>query len=384
MAKRQFPGRAVVVLGLGLFGIGLAVGGFGTYVNRLVARGVAPDVAGFGSTLFLLGQLLVVYPADVASRRWSIRHAAAAGLALGAVGTAFGGVLSVPVHYASRFLLGLGLGTAFVTIMKYAGHRTAGTETARIQGILGAAFTLGLAVAIPIMPIAVDIGGPVVPSLVAGAPVAIGAVLAPFLQSVGANSPLVFRAYVDAFRNPRGLALGLGNAASFGLLIVATTWYAGVATRLPGIPVALVLAGFAAATFVGRTWSGWLAAVTTERGAVSRSLVFLTASLMLVAGALAVGSQLFFGLGLVLTGAGFGLPFGPLNSLAFANLGTDPGVLLVGMAVLGNGAALVYPWLVGWLLGVTEGYVVGFVVMSLSVLAVTVTWWAVMYPAPDG
>ncbi len=381
MTDGRLPGGAVAVLGLGLFGIGLAVGGFGTYVARLVARGVAPDAAGFGSTLFLLGQLLVVYPADVASRRWSIRHAAAGGLALAAAGTALGGVLSVPVNYASRLLLGLGLGTAFLTSMKYAGRHTAGGRTARVQGVLGATFTLGLAVAIPVMPLAVEAVGPVTPSLVAAVPVAVGAVLAPVLPSAGTNGPLPFGTYVDAFRNPAGLALGLGNAASYGLLIVATTWYTDVATRLPGVPVALVLAGFAAATFVGRTWSGWLTAVTTERGAVGGSLLFLAGSLAVVAAALAAGSPLLLGLGLVLTGAGFGLPFGPLNSLAFANIGTDPGVLLVGMAALGNGAALVYPWLVGWLLGASGGYLAGFVTMALSVLGVAIAWHRVMYPA---
>lgn len=375
MSGGRFPSRAVAVLGLGLFGIGLAVGGFGTYVNSLISRGVAPDAAGFGSTLFLLGQLLVVYPADVASRRWSIRHAGAAGLVLATVGTALGGVVSVPINYASRLLLGLGLGTAFLTTMKYAGRRTAGGQTARVQGLLGAMFTLGLAVAIPVMPIAVEVAGPVAPSVLAAVPVAVGAFFALFLQQVETVSRPRIGTYIDAFRNPAGLALGLGNAASYGLLIVAITWYTDVATRLPGIPVALVLAGFAAATFLGRSWSGWLTAVATERGAVGGSLLFLTVALSIVAASLVAESPLGLGVGLVLTGGGFGLPFGPLNSLAFANIGTDPGVLLVGMAALGNGAALLYPWLIGWLLGASGSYAVGFMLLALSVLAVTVLWY---------
>ncbi|MFB6296959.1 MAG: MFS transporter [Salinirussus sp.] len=379
MSDGRFPGRTAAVLGLGLFGIGLGVGGFGTYVDALVARGVAPDAAGFGSTLFLLGQLLVVYPADVSSRRWSIRHTAAGGLALAVVGTALGGVLSVPVNYGARLLLGLGMGTAFLAAMKYAGRRTAGSVTARVQGVLGATFTLGLAVAIPAMPAAVDVAGPFGASLVAAGPVAVGAAFAPFLPSAGTNDPVPFGAYVDAFGSPTGLALGLGNAASYGLLVVATTWYTGVATQLPGVPVTLVLAGFAVATFVGRTWSGWLTVITTERGATGGALLFLAGALAVVAAALSVESTLLLGVGFVLTGAGFGLPFGPLNSLAFANLGTDPGVLLVGMAALGNGAALLYPWLVGWLLDASGGYVAGFVLMALSVLAVALGWRRVMY-----
>ena len=94
----------------------------------------------------------------------------------------------------------------------------------------------------------------------------------------------------------------------------------------------------------------------------------------LVAVGLRVDAAPLLVVALVLTGFGFGLPFGPLFSLAFARVGSDAGVLLVGMTALGNAAALAYPWLVGWLLGVTDGYVVGFAVMSLSVLAVTALW----------
>ncbi|MEF8783357.1 MAG: MFS transporter [Haloarculaceae archaeon] len=325
------PRRAVAVLGIGLFGVGLAVGGFGVYVNRLIAGGVAPGVAGLGSSLFLLGQLAVV-------------------------------------NYAARLILGFGLGTTFLTAMKYAGRRTTTGDTARLQGVLGATFTLGLAVGIPVMPPAVEVFGPVAPSVAAAVPVAAGALFAPSLTPVQSNGHRPFGAYVDAFGNPTSLALGLANAASYGLLIVATTWYTDVLAGIPTMPVALVLAGFAAATFVGRTGSGWLTAVTTERGAVGGSLLFLAGALALVAGALWAGSVPFLAVGLVLTGASFGLPFGPLNSLAFANLG--------------NGAALVYPWLVGWLLSMTQGYVVGFVVMALSVLAVAALWRWVMSPTP--
>jgi len=47
-----------------------------------------------------------------------------------------------------------------------------------------------------------------------------------------------------------------------------------------------------------------------------------------------------------LTGFGFGIPFGPLFSLAFSELADDPGVTLSGMLLVGNGGALAYPWLV--------------------------------------
>jgi len=83
---------------------------------------------------------------------------------------------------------------------------------------------------------------------------------------------------------------------------------------------------------------------------------------------------LVLGLGLVATGAGFGLPFGPLFSLAFDRAGVDAGVLLVGMTVVGNAVALIYPWLVGQLLSATAGYAAGFGVMALSVVGVVGIW----------
>jgi DHA1 family inner membrane transport protein len=339
-----------------------------------VDRGVSPSVAGFGSTLFLFGQLVIVLPIDVVSRRLSVRYAAVAGLALGSIGTAFGGVLSVPVSLVARLTLGFGMGATFLASMKYAGMRVDGGQVARAQGLLGALFTLGLAVGIAVMPWAVRTAGPVVPSVVAAAPVAVSAVLAPTLAPVPKPATLSLSAYVDGFYNPSGLALGLANAASYGFLIVASTWYTDVLGRTPALSATLVLTGFATATFVGRTWSGWLTAFVTERRAVEGGLLFLVATLGVVAWALAAASVTLLGVGLVLTGAGFGLPFGPLFSLAFANTGDDPGVLLVGMTAVGNAVALAYPWLVGWLLVATDGYVAGFGVMSVSVLGVVWLW----------
>lgn len=382
MTDSGIPRRPVVIFGFGMFGLGLAVGGFGAYVNELVARGIDPGTAGFGSTLFLFGQFAAVLPADVLSRRWSIRYVALGGLLLGALGVALGGILSLEVHLLSRLLLGLGSGVIFLTIMKYAGRRAEGTTVARLQGLLGAFFTLGLAVGIAAMPWAVEQFGPVSPSVVASLPLFGSALLAPSVRPVRTASVVPLRAYLTPFGNAFGISLGLANAASFGLLIVATTWYTDIVSAEQALPAGLVLTGFAIATFVGRTGSGWLTVFTTESRAVGGSLLFLAATLALVAVALSVESNLLLSTALVLTGLGFGLPFGSLFSLAFASLKSDAGVLLVGMTALGNAAALAYPWLIGWLLVATDSYVAGFVVMALSVLAVTLLWQrAVVAPA---
>ena len=366
--------RMIGVLGLGMFGLGLAVGGFGAYVSELVERGVDPATAGLGSTLFLLGQLSIVLPVDSLSRRWSIRSVTAVGLLLGVVGTVLGGVLRVPVHLGSRLLLGAANGIVFLLVIKYAGLRVDGGSVARVQGLLGALFTLGLAVGIATTPSAVAAVGPLVPAALASVPILCSGALVLSLQPVTTQPAVRLSSYLDPFRTAHGIALGLANAASYGLLIVAITWYTDIVGTVPALPVTLVLSGFAVATFAGRTGSGWLTVVTSERGAVGGSLLFLAAALALVAVGLRVDAAPLLVVALVLTGFGFGLPFGPLFSLAFARVGSDAGVLLVGMTALGNAAALAYPWLVGWLLGVTDGYVVGFAIMSLSVLAVTALW----------
>jgi DHA1 family inner membrane transport protein len=375
----SLPRGALAILGCGLFGMGLAVGGFGTYVSGLVERGVTPSLAGFGSTLFLFGQFVVVWPTDTLSRRFSVRLVAAVGLGLGTVGTALGGVLSLPVALGGRLLLGLGMGAAFLAAMTYAGLRVEDGQIARMQGLLGATFTLGLAVGIAVTPRAVDVVGPTLPALVAAVPVAISTVLAPSLQPVETRDHQPFTAYVEAFRSPVGIALGLGNAASFGLLIVATTWYTDVLARVPALPATLVLTGFAIATFFGRTYSGWVTTVTTQRRAVEGGLVFLACSLGLVAASLWLESSVALAVALVLTGLGFGLPFGPLFSLAFDNVGADAGVLLVGMTAIGNVVALAYPWLVGELLEVTAGYAAGFLAMSLTTFGVVAVWRRTLY-----
>jgi DHA1 family inner membrane transport protein len=64
MARSALPVGALTVLGTGLFGIGIAVGGYGAFVTALIERGVAADTAGFGMTIYLLGQVVAVLPAD--------------------------------------------------------------------------------------------------------------------------------------------------------------------------------------------------------------------------------------------------------------------------------------------------------------------------------
>lgn len=371
--SQSVPWTAIGAVGTGLFGLGLAVGGYGAYVSALIARGIAPDAAGFGMSLFLLGQLLVVVPADRLTRTIAVERVAVLGLVGAAVGIALGGVVTLEATYFSRLLLGLGQGTAFVAGMKYVGLRTSGVDTATAQGMLGALFTLGLATGLAGASIAVATAGPVLPTMGAAVTTLLGGTLTLRLSSVSTPPVRELQSYLEPFKSPTGLVLGLGNMATFGFLMVAATWYsellAGVA-----LPVTVVLVGFALATVLGRGIGGWLSRGYGERATVAGTLLGLTLVLCGLAAAIALESRLGIALCLVVTGFGFGIPFGPLFSLAFSELADDPGVTLSGMLLIGNGGALAYPWLVGRLLTATESYAAGFGIMGLTVAAVWILW----------
>ncbi|WP_137290570.1 MFS transporter [Natronorubrum halophilum] len=371
--SQSIPWRAVGAVGVGLFGLGLAVGSYGTYVTVLIAGGVGPDAAGFGMSLFLLGQLLAVVPADRLTRTMQIERVAAIGLAGAGIGIAIGSVVTLETTYLSRLLLGLGQGTAFVAGMKYVGLRTTGADTATAQGMLGALFTLGLAVALAASPPAVAAFGPIAPALAAATSTLLGATFTIRLVAVTGNAITPVRSYIEPFTSAGGLALGLGNMATFGFLMVAATWYTEVLADV-AVPTVAVLVGFALATVLGRGLGGWLSRGYGERATVAGSLLGLAIVLGGLAASIAAESAVGIAAGLVLTGFGFGVPFGPLFSLAFSELTDDSGVTLSGMLLVGNAGALAYPWLVGWLLTATTGYAAGFAAMGLSVGAIWLLW----------
>ena len=378
----RLPRRAMAVLGAGLFAVGVSVGGYGAYVTLLISRGVAPDAAGLGMTLFLLGQFLVVLPADRLSRSVPVAYVAALGFLLAGVGAALGSVPTRDATFLSRSLLGLGQGTAFIAAMKYVGRRTARADTATAQGLLGAMFTSGFALGLATTPWILDRFGPVVPALGAAAVAFVGAAGSISLAGIRTEPVRPIGTYLRPFVSPAGLALGLGNMATFGFLMVAGTWYTDVLATFPALPSAPTLIGFAVATVVGRLVGGVLSRRIGERATVGASLV----ALALLLGGIAIAIRLEAGLPLMLalmgTGLCFGVPFGPLFGLAFSELADDPGVTLVGMLAIGNLGALVYPWLVGRLLADTSSYAAGFTALALTV-AVVWTLWRVTAAGPE-
>lgn len=369
----EIPFRPVAIFGFGMLWLGISVGSFGGYVSALIERGVNPSTAGFGTTLFILGQLLVVLPADWLTRRVPVRSVTVAGFLSAAVGMGFAGVFPIEVHNGALFLLGVGVGAIFIIAMKYSGLRVDGQSVAKMQGIIGGMFTLGIAVGIAVTPTAIDRMGLLAPTTIPSFFLVVAAISALTLTPVPTSQPISLLEYVNPFHSSTGIILGMTNAVSFGFLIVAITWYTDIFTII-AVPVTLSLFGFAVATFIGRTGSGWTTMITGERHAVYFGLVFLTIALGVSLFGLYTDTQFVTATGLILTGLGFGLPFGPLFSLAFANLGSDAGALLVGMIAIGNAVAVIFPWLIGWLLEQTGGYSIGLGIMLLTVAITAILW----------
>ncbi|EMA51608.1 MFS transporter [Halococcus thailandensis] len=372
MARSSLPAGALAVLGTGLFGIGLAVGGYGASVTALIEQGVAADVAGFGMTIYLLGQVVAALPADRLTRRYGPRRVVVGGFAVGTAGAIIGGTLDLRLVYLSRVLLGVGTSAALLAGLKYAGHRTDRESRSLAQGLLGGAFTLGLAGGLVAGPPLLARYGPVALALLAAIVTAAPAALVLRLEAVPTDPVRRVASYLAPLRSTTGIVLGLANMMSFGLLIVATTWYGDVLGTEPTLPATVILLGFSLATVGGRFGGGWIARALNERAAVALTLGLLCLLLGGAAAAIAIDAPLVLGVMLLGTGAGFGLPFGPLFGLAFSNLADDAGLTLVTMMVIGNAGALVYPWLIGRSLRQTGSYTSGFLLMALSVGVVVV------------
>lgn len=379
VADSSVPWTTIAVIGMGLLGLGLAVGSYGEVTRVLVERGVSADAAGFGMTLFLLGQLVIVLPADRLTRVVRVRHVTGLGFLLGAIAVAMPVVAdTASVHIGSRLVLGFGQGIAFIAGMQYVGRRAPAGSVATAQGLLGALFTLGLALAIAGSPTVVEMGGLAAPAVAAGGVILLGAVSAPALEAVDGPHADGELSYLEPLTDPVALVLGLGNMATFGFLMVATTWYTAVFAGFRRFPVIETLALFAVMTVLGRALGGYLASMIGERTVVQYGLLGLTLSLGLFTLALVTADPLLLALATAGTALGFSVPFGPLFGLAFSELAEDAGVTLVVMLVIGNAGALLYPWLVGLLLTGTSSYVGGFALLTGSVAVIWVAWAVVI------
>jgi len=253
---------------------------------------------------------------------------------------------------------------------------------ATAQGLLGALFTLGLAVALAVASAAFEYVGVQAAMLAVAVVVAVGAAGAPFLDRGRAN-----RWYRSAPTRAAPVAGGArARPRQHGYLRLPHRCDDVVRRRAgggSGVPATATLLAFAATTVVGRALGGMLAARMGERAVVRWSLLGLAAALAGMAAGVHYDAPALLVVAVAGTGFGFSVPFGPLFALAFSNLADDAGVTLVVMLAVGNAGALAYPWLVGELVAATATYATGFAAMSVTVVGIWALWRRAIGGAPE-
>lgn len=292
---------------------GLATGGFltwnvanvGAVADPLAqAYGVSLAAVGLLTTALFVTHLAVQLPAGHGADRFGARR-----VALAAIGAALAGNAlllasdAYAVGIAGRLIVGIGSGAGFVAGLDLV---RAGGGGAALQGLYGGATMAGGGLALTVVPWLTDATswraaywGGIVLAAAAAVPVA----AARHLPRVGHRGNGVLR---DA----RLLPLGILQAATFGLAVVAGNW---VVTLLEREGAGRALAGVAGGTvllagIVTRPWGG----VLVRRGGTRRHrlVAWSLVAASLGAGLLASGGPLLLGaLGALLLGLAAGIPF---------------------------------------------------------------------------
>jgi len=302
---RQRSGTAVVA--------GLAVGCFLTWNVSNVGAVADPLAETYGVSLAAVGLLTTALfvthlAAQLPAGIWSDRYGARA-VALAACGMAMAGNLlllqgdAFGLGIVGRLVVGLGSGAGFVAGLDLVRAGGGGTV---LQGVYGGATMAGGGLALMILPALTDATSWRAPYWTAFALALAAAVPA---YAAGGLRP-VGRAGRGVLRDPDLLPLGVLQAATFGLAVVAGNWIVPLLERGgAGVATAGLLGGLVlAAGVVTRPLDGALArrARMRRRELVGGSLVAASAGALL----LAAGGPLWVsGLGAAALGLAAGLPF---------------------------------------------------------------------------
>ena len=290
---------------------GLAVGGCLTWnVSNVGAvadplsdeYGVSLAAIGLLTTALFLTHLLIQLPAGRGADRFGARAVALAAVAATVLGCAilladdaFG------IALAGRAVVGLGSGAGFVAGLDLV---RAGGGGPLLQGVYGGATMAGGGLALMVVPAltqATDWRAPYWSALLLALVAALPVLAVSGLSRAGHTG-------AGVVRDPRLLPLGVLQAASFGLAVVAGNWAVpllereGASAAAAGVAAGLVLF----AGIVTRPAGGWLAA----HGAGRRVAVLGVAGVACGSAALALGGPLWLSAAAALVlGLGAGLPF---------------------------------------------------------------------------
>ena len=297
---------------------GLAVGGCLTWNISNVGAVADPLAEAYGASLAAVGllttalfvtHLLVQLPAGRAADRYGSRSVALAAIAFALIGN---GVLLVDDAFTlailGRLLVGLGSGAGFVAGLDLV---RAGGGGARLQGLYGGATMAGGGLALMVVPVLTDATSWRAPYWSA----ALLALSAAFPTLLAVGLPRVGHAGEWVLRDRHLLPIGVLQAATFGLAVIAGNWAVpllerrGVSSAAAGVAGGLILF----AGILTRPAGGVLAARGRRRRLVALSLVGIAAGAAL----LAVGGGYALSVtGALVLGLAAGLPFAVLFAAA--------------------------------------------------------------------
>jgi MFS family permease len=297
---------------------GLAVGGcltwnvsnVGAVADPLAqAYGVSIAAVGLLTTALFLTHLAVQLPAGRAADRSGAQTVALAAIAAGVAGNA---VLllnaSFPLALAGRALVGLGSGAGFVAGVDLI---RAGGGGPVLQGVYGGATMAGGGLALMVVPALTDATGWRTPYWTA-----IALALVALVPTLAARRlPRVGHTDAVVVRDLRLLPLGVLQAATFGLAVIAGNWVVPLLERRGAGPALAGLAG-GLVLFAGiltRPAGGVFAGTHRARPVIAAALLGIAVG----AAALALDLPLALSaLGALLLGLSAGLPFAVLFAAA--------------------------------------------------------------------
>lgn len=327
--------------------------------------------AGALATAFFLGSAATMLWGGSFADRRGARLGVTGGFLLVPLSMIACGTLSptYPLLLAWRFVGGAGGGFAFAAGAAYTRGVFGGRGQHLAQGLYGASFLAGSGSTLVFMPFLAGADGDwrrayLVSGLVALAIWFAWWRLAPAGPAAAAGTGRQL-GLGPALRSRNGWLLALCHNCGFGLAMVLGTWVVTYVTRGFGLPLA-VAGGFGSLVLVvgilGRTGGGLL----LERGLAPIRLIRLALGLavvglvtMALAGGLAVALA-----GLIVTGAGIGLPYAAVFNGAAASVPSSPASAQAFVGWGGGWAAVVAPPLVGGLLDLTGGLASGFLLLA--------------------
>lgn len=327
------------------------------------------------TALFLAAAATMVVVGDIADRS-SPRDANTWGLALAVVGNGASAIApSYELLLLAKAVGGVGAGIALLSGLGYLGRRYAGERSHFGQGLYGAGFPLGSAIALWLLPsIALGSGWR---GAFALSTVGMLIVLVAWLRASPVERAPVQGTMVDALRCPNCWWTALQHAAGFGLTLAAGTWITVYLLREFGLPLdasGLLGSLLLVLAVVARPVGGYLVA----REHVGSLSVMRAAQLLIVAGlallALPDRPLAVAVIGAMAVGLGGGMPYAVVFNTAAASLRQAPGAAQGLTALGGLASTLVGAPAMGYAIQ-TWGFSSAWLILGLlSIAALAVTF----------